>query len=86
MLARAMLILSVTMVAPATQALAQARAFDLEAMGRIVQLADPRISPDGRQVALVIRRTNDEANRFDAELTLVDVATGGRRSLAPGRH
>jgi len=86
MLTRVLLILSATPAIGAVQAMAQARRFDLEAAGRVVQLAEPRISPDGRQVVLVTRRAHYDANRFDAELTLVDVATGAHRNLAPTRH
>lgn len=64
---------------------AQGRRFDLEAAGRVVQLSDPQPSPDGRQIALTVRRANYETNRFDAELLLIDVATGARRSLTPTR-
>src|SRR5215203_4987534 len=61
---------------------AQAARMNLEAFGRIVRLADPQLSPDGKSIAVVVSRANFDENRYDAELTLVDVATGARRALA----
>ncbi len=64
---------------------AQAR-MDLDALGRIVRLADPRISPDGRSVVVTASRANLEENRFDTDLVLVDVATSGMRTVTSGRR
>ena len=58
---------------------------DLEAVGKIVQVADPQPSPDGRSVVIVVRRANYDENRYDGELRLIDVATGQGRSLVPSR-
>ena len=60
---------------------AQSTRMDLDAFGRIVRLADPQLSPDGRSVAVVVSRANFDENRYDPELTLVDVTTGGRHAL-----
>jgi len=60
---------------------AQAARMDLEAFGRIVRLADPQLSPDGKSIAVVVSRANFDENRYDAELTIVDVTTGARRVL-----
>src|SRR6187549_2226571 len=62
-------------------AAAQSTRMDLDAFGRIVRLADPQLSPDGRSIAVVVSRANFDENRYDPELTLVDVTTGGRHAL-----
>ena len=70
----------------ASAASAQTRPVELSDLGRGVALASPRISPDGRQVAVVVSRTNYADNRFESSLHLVDVATGTARNLTPGRR
>ena len=51
----------------------------------LVRLSDPGISPDGRAIAFLAARPNYEANRYDTELILLDIATGGQRVLVAGR-
>src|SRR5437870_106167 len=51
----------------------------------LVRLSDPEISPDGRAIAFLAARPNYEANRYDTELILLDIATGGQRVLVAGR-
>jgi len=46
---------------------------------RTVNLSDPQISPDGKSVVLVVSRANVKDNRWDPQLTIVDVATGALR-------
>jgi dipeptidyl aminopeptidase/acylaminoacyl peptidase len=75
--------LTVVLGAPAA---AQAARIELDDLGREVTLAGPRLSPDGRQVAVVVSRTNYPDNRFERSLVLVDVATGSWRELTPGRR
>lgn len=53
---------------------------------RMVGVSDPQISPDGRQIAVVVSRTNLEENRFDNELALVDVATATQRTITFDRR
>ncbi|MEO8448304.1 MAG: hypothetical protein ABI647_00850, partial [Gemmatimonadota bacterium] len=65
---------------------AQARRFELNDLGREITLSGPRLSPDGRQVAVVVTRTNYADNRFERSLVLVDVASGAVRDLTPGRR
>src|SRR5438093_3287910 len=47
---------------------------------RLVSLSDPRISPDGKSIAVVVHRSNMKENRMDTQLVLVDAATGQQRS------
>jgi dipeptidyl aminopeptidase/acylaminoacyl peptidase len=70
----------------ATQAVAQSRRFELNDLGREVALSSPRISPDGRVIAVVVTKTNYPDNRFERSVSLVDVATGAVRELTPGRR
>src|SRR5262249_59704754 len=60
--------------------------FDLDAAAKLVRLSDPQITPDGKSIVTVVARANYEDNRWENELTLVDVATGARRALTSGRH
>jgi dipeptidyl aminopeptidase/acylaminoacyl peptidase len=60
--------------------------FDVGHVGKIIRIADPQISPDGKSIALVVSRTNFEENRYDPELVLIDVATRGQRVLARERR
>ena len=53
---------------------------------RIVNLSDPQISPDGKQIAVVVSRANLKENRFDAEVVLVDAAGGAQRSVTVDRR
>ncbi len=65
---------------------AQSRPFELNDFGREVTASGPRLSPDGRSIAVVVTRTNYADNRFERSLLLVDVATGTTRELTPGRR
>ena len=60
--------------------------FDLDSPGKIVRMADPQLSPDGKSIAIVVSRANFEENRTDAEIVLVDVATRAQRVLTHGRR
>jgi dipeptidyl aminopeptidase/acylaminoacyl peptidase len=64
---------------------AQARRFELDDLFRLVRLSEPQVSPDGRAIAFIAARPNYDANRWDAELVLLDVATGAQRVLVAGR-
>jgi dipeptidyl aminopeptidase/acylaminoacyl peptidase len=52
---------------------------------RIVRLADPQISPDGRFIALVQIKADLETDKFLSEIALVDVARKSLRPLTRGR-
>ncbi len=70
----------------AASAAAQPKRVELNDLGREVTLSGPRLAPDGRQVAMVVTRTNYADNRFERSLVLVDVATGAWRDLTPARR
>lgn len=67
-----------------TPALAQR--VDLTTAGKVVRLADPQISPDGKTILVVVSRANYTDNRYDAEIVRVDVATREQRILVAGRR
>jgi len=55
--------------------------FNLETPRQIVRVGEPAIAPDGRSVAVTVRRANLDENRYDAELVLVDIASKSHRVL-----
>lgn len=59
--------------------------FDLESLARMTRVSDPQLSPDGRSIVVIVSRPNYDDNRTDADLVLVDVATGAQRILTRGR-
>lgn len=63
-----------------------ARKLDLDDLARLVRVSDPQPSPDGRSVVLVVSRVNAAENRHDANLVLVDVASGATRVLTRDRR
>ncbi len=50
--------------------------FELADYTKIVGIADPQISPDGKNVVMVVSRPDYVNNRNNTELVLVEVATG----------
>jgi dipeptidyl aminopeptidase/acylaminoacyl peptidase len=60
--------------------------FAIESAGKIVRVADPEISPDGKTIALVVSRTNFEEDRYDPELVLIDVATRAQHTMTHDRR
>jgi len=76
---------------PLATALATALAFAaprfaLEHSEKIVRLADPQVSPDGRSIAVVVSQANFEDNRYDPRLVLVDIATKAQSTLTRDRR
>ena len=59
---------------------------DLEAYGRIVRIADPQISPDGRTIIVTVGRADFDENRYDDELMRVDIASGRSEMLTAQRR
>ncbi len=62
-----------------------ARTLHIADMGRIVNLEEPAITPDGRWVALIAVRQNMAAATEVDSLELLDVSTGHLRVLVGGR-
>ncbi len=62
------------------------RAISLDDIGLEADLSDPRISPDGRSVVVVVRRPDYEENQFRNQLVLVTVEDGSSRLLTFDRY
>ncbi|MCA6439096.1 MAG: S9 family peptidase [Sediminibacterium sp.] len=60
--------------------------FELSDYAKFVNIADPQISPDGKSVVIVVSRPDYINNRFNAELVLVDVASGKKHVLTQDRY
>ena len=60
---------------------AQARKIELGDFRKIVSVTDPEISPDGKSIVIVVSRVDWDEDRYDSQLVLVDIATGGQRPL-----
>src|SRR5207244_12826687 len=45
-----------------------------------------RVGLEGPSVAGIVRRTIDQDSRFERSLLLVDIQSGSRRALTPGRR
>ena len=59
--------------------------FELTDYAKFVNISDPQISPDGKSVVIVVARPDYVNNRFNAELVLVDVASGIKKVLTQDR-
>jgi dipeptidyl aminopeptidase/acylaminoacyl peptidase len=64
----------------------QPRHMQLDDLGRIVRVSDPQTAPDGKSIVIVVSRANYDENRYDADLVLVDIATGKQRLLTHERR
>jgi dipeptidyl aminopeptidase/acylaminoacyl peptidase len=60
---------------------AQVRKIELGDLQKIVNVSSPEISPDGKSIVIVVSRVNWDADRYDSQLVLVDIATGAQRPL-----
>ncbi|GAC1462438.1 MAG: hypothetical protein PVSMB1_13070 [Gemmatimonadaceae bacterium] len=69
----------------APSATAQARRYALADLGRIVRVANPQLSPDGKSIAVIVSRANYAQNRYDASLVIVDVASATELATYPLR-
>lgn len=65
---------------------AQSKRIGLEDFSKIVGVSDPRISPDGKCIVIVVSRANLETDRNERELMLVDIQSGAKRALTSGRR
>jgi dipeptidyl aminopeptidase/acylaminoacyl peptidase len=70
----------------ARPAAAEARRFSADDLPKIVRIADPQISPDGKTIAIVVSRANLKEDRYDTELDVVDVASHALRVMTRERQ
>ncbi|MBK9317393.1 MAG: S9 family peptidase [Bacteroidetes bacterium] len=59
--------------------------FEIADYAKFVNITDPQISPNGKSVVIVVSRPDYVNNRYNAELVLVDVASGKKRVLTQER-
>jgi dipeptidyl aminopeptidase/acylaminoacyl peptidase len=57
------------------------RRFELADVGKVVNISDPQIAPDGRSIVIIVTRTDYAKNKLISDLVLVDIATGHQRVL-----
>jgi dipeptidyl aminopeptidase/acylaminoacyl peptidase len=62
-----------------------AQIFGIGDYAKVVRLADPHISPDGRSAVVVLSRPNYVENHFDSELVRVSLPSGDVRELTHQR-
>jgi len=70
----------------ALSAVSLAARFGLEHGGKIVKISDPQISTDGKSIALVVEHANYEDNRYDSDLTLIEIGSRAQRLLTHARR
>ncbi len=59
----------------------QTNPFQLTDLRKIVDVSDPRISPDGKQIAIIVSRYNWEKDSVEQQIDLVDASDSSVRSL-----
>ena len=64
---------------------AQSRRISADDLPKVVRISDPRISPDGKTIAIVVSRANLKEDAWDAEIDFVDVATHRLRVMTHDR-
>jgi dipeptidyl aminopeptidase/acylaminoacyl peptidase len=60
--------------------------FRLDDLQRLVRVSDPQLSPDGRQVAVVVATPVWKTDKRDTRIDIVEVASGARRTLTHDRE
>ncbi|MDE2461508.1 MAG: PD40 domain-containing protein, partial [Gammaproteobacteria bacterium] len=61
-------------------------AFQLSDLQKIVSLRDPQISPDGKEIAVIVSTPDWKTDKAKSEIDLVDTATGARHALTFNRE
>src|SRR5579863_4392958 len=61
------------------------KVFDLAWVGKILRITDPKFSPDGKSLAVVVAHPDYDEDIYASDLVLVDTATGKTRYLTHDR-
>ena len=61
------------------------KVFDLAWVGKILRVGDPRLSPDGKSLVVVVGRPDYDEGIYSSDLVLVDTASGKTRYLTHDR-
>ncbi|MGH8191434.1 MAG: S9 family peptidase [Rhodanobacteraceae bacterium] len=80
------LLVLVALVGGVPLAAAAATPFQLDDFAKLVRLSDPQISPDGRQIAVVVSKPVWKTDKHDTWIEVVDVANGEQRALTYDRE
>lgn len=83
---RFVIAISVLIVALAAGAYAQDSRFTVEDLLKVRRVTDPQVSPDGRNVALVVGDVNLEANRIVNQIYVIPVTGGAPKQLTSGAN
>ncbi len=65
----------------ATAAPAESR-FGLEHLRQLVRISEPQVAPRGDRVAFLVTRVDEDENRYETELAVVEMATRAVRSVS----
>ncbi len=79
------IILFLSLITGMVSGQAQKKSFQLIDLRKTVNISDPNISPNGKEVAVIVSRHNWEKDSLIQEIDLVDVARGSLRSLTYNR-
>ena len=60
------------------------RRFTLDDFSKVARVSDPQFAPDGKSIAVVVSRPNLDEDRYDPELTVVDVSTKKSTTIVKG--
>ena len=82
----AMLWTACLLACPSAEAAAAPRVFQLSDLQKIVSLGDPQISPDGKDIAVIVSTPDWATDKARKEIDLVAVADGARRTLVSHRE
>jgi dipeptidyl aminopeptidase/acylaminoacyl peptidase len=76
--------LGVFLVGAALPAQPVTRRFTLDDFSKVARVSDPQFAPDGKSIAVVVSRPNLDEDRYDPELTVVDVTTRTSHTIVKG--
>lgn len=75
----------IAMISLFSSSLPAQKMFELSDVGKLTNISDPQIAPDGKSIIIVVSRPDYQQNRYNAELVLIDIATGKQRGLTQDR-
>lgn len=81
-----MLWIACLLACPLGETAASTPVFQLSDLQRIVSLSDPQISPDGKEIAVIVSTPDWATDKAGKEIDLANVANGARRTLISHRE
>jgi len=86
MLIRAYLIIFFILTSLNISAQSNKPSFRLKDLRRLVRLSSPRISPDGRKIAVIVSRPNWKKDKNNQEIDLLNISSGQMRKITYKRE